>query len=278
MKKKNLVSVSIPSNKLRLFLKEWLGYIVVTEEELNSIMVKVLSQALGSSSYVLSNPQIHYCENSHTIGFLVKDEKNGITYHLEAMVNDEGENTLNVKSGETLKEYNLKEDFYLVPKIQERQKSFCKIDAHLKDNYYEALMEEENTTTKIGIGSFNSGPINHLIDIPSLEKSLMGETFWGLSLSSIIEDIFYNCFQMEIFKKLRITISVCNSEEEFKTVIYNGVMGNVSTRSSKDVNYHFTQDEKNAVSWNFSDVEFVGVGEQIKPAMKILERIKDNSK
>ncbi len=277
MEKKNLACVSIPSPKLRLFLKEWLGYIVVTEEELNNIMTKVLDQALGSSSYVLSNPQIHYYDDYHIIGFLVKDEKNDITYHLEATVYDEEENTLNVKCGEKLKEYHLKEDFYLAPVISERQRSFCQIDSHVKGNYYEVLIEEDDCTIKIGINTLKKGQVNQLINIQGLEDSLRGESFWGLSLSSIIEDIFYNSFDVENFKKLRITLAVCNSEEEFKAVIYNGIMGNVSTKSDSQ-NYHFTQKEETAVPWNFSDVEFKGVGEQIKPAMKVLARIKNNSK
>ena len=41
MEKAKLVRVSIPSAKLRLFLREWLGYIVVTEEELNTIMGQI---------------------------------------------------------------------------------------------------------------------------------------------------------------------------------------------------------------------------------------------
>ncbi len=276
MKKTKLASVSIPSPKLRLFLREWLGYIVVTEEELNNIVAKVLSQIFGSSTYILSNPQIHYYDNFHTISFLVKDIKEDSTYHLEATFNDEGENTLKVQNGKMVQEYTLKEDFYLVPKINEKQKSFCKVDSHGKGNYYEALIEEDDTTTKIEITTLNKGRINNLIDIQGLEESLMGEALWGLSLGNIIQDIFYNSFQAENFKRLRITISVFNKEEKFQAVIYNGVMCKVKTTFNNQKGYHFAQKEETAVPWNFSGIEFVGVGEQIKPAMKSLQRIKNN--
>ncbi len=273
MEKAKLVRVSIPSAKLRLFLREWLGYIVVTEEELNTIMGQILSQVAFQDNYVLSNPQIHEEILTHTISFVAKGENERESFHLEAIFNEEGENTLKVKSEKEEKEYTLKEDFYLAPKVKEKE-SFCDIYTKEKENFCEFLIREEGEEIKIAISPLNKRKIHHLIDLKGIEESLRNDSLWNISLENILDDIFDNSFGKEEFNSLRIVIAISNSEEKFEALIYKGILCNVRTVFNNQEGYHFVQCEKNAVPWNFKDIEFYGVGTQIKPAMKTLERIK----
>ena len=274
------MKVTIESKNLRLYLREWLGYLAVNKEKLEEITANVLAQALPNNklkqdTYTLSHGRVYdVMEDAHTIFFVAK----GNTYHntliLKAYVTNKGYNNLEVYSKNNGKYtiYTLKDNFELVPLIHKVDNGYLKIRRNYVDNpnCYNLTLTKDKVEVNILIYSSNKA-IKYVLRDDILEEAIMDENYFKISLSKIV-DILSCSFRGENFNKAKIMIKIKTPLEDFKITIKNGQIGNIISSSKNGNSYHYIQDEDNLVPWNFSDKEFTGIGKEIKPTMKILER------
>ncbi len=269
------MEVIIDSKKLRLYLREWLGYLAVKREELEEITANVLEQTIDKNNqkdtYLLSHPRIYNVEDdSHTIFFIAKGINTNNILILKAYVTSKGYNNLEVyyKNHNKHIKYVLENNFTLTKLEHNNYQDNIKLKRNYEkdDRCYNVTLTKGESKVNIKI-FYPYKAIKYILRIDTLEEALLSENYFQISLAKII-DILSCSFKGKNFLKAKITIIIKTPEETFKITLVNGKISNIVSNSKEMGNYHFTQREKRV----FEDKEFKGIGKEIKESVKILER------
>ena len=279
------MQVLVESKKLRLYLREWLGYLAVKKEKLEEITANVLAQTLPNNklkqdTYTLSHGRVYDVEDdAHTIFFVAKGNTYQNTLILKAHVTNKGYNNLEVYSKNNGKYtiYTLKDNFELVPLINKIDKDNLKIRRNYinNPNCYNLTLTKGKTEVDILIYSLKKA-IKYILREDILEEAIMDENYFEISLSKIV-DILSCVFQGENFKKVKIILKINTPEENFKLTIKEGKIENIVSSSKGKGNYYISG-EDNVQLKKIDKSEFTGIGKEIKPTMKILERCQKENK
>ncbi len=269
------MEVIIDSKKLRIYLREWLGYLAVKKEELEKITANVLEQTLckkdPKDTYILSHPRIYNVEDdSHTIFFIAKGVSTNNALILKAYVTNQGYNNLEVyyKNHNKHIKYVLEDNFTLTKLEHNNHQDNLKLKRNYvrDDRCYNITLTKGKTDVNIQI-FFPYKAIKYILRMDTLEEALLSENYFNISLSKII-DILSCSFKGKNFLKSKITIIINTPEENFKIRIGEGKISTIVSKSNNEVNYYFGQRDTEKLTKK----EFKGIGKELKESVKILER------